>query len=63
VLNDDADLAVELPPKPVQEVVLQKQRGPTGCGKKTKSINQLCHVEPSSGKKEKKSSGKKKQKK
>ncbi|KAE8769812.1 hypothetical protein D1007_58535 [Hordeum vulgare] len=45
---------------------VQKLRGPSGVvGKNTKSIsiNKLCAVEPNSGKKEKKSSGRKKQKK
>ncbi|KAE8814537.1 putative LRR receptor-like serine/threonine-protein kinase [Hordeum vulgare] len=45
---------------------VQKLRGPSGLvGKNTKSIsiNKLCAVEPNSGKKEKKSSGRKKQKK
>ena len=42
---------------------VQELRGPSGDGKKTKSINKLCAVEPSSKKKEKKSSGRKKQKK
>jgi hypothetical protein len=35
---------------------------PSGCGKKTRSINKLCAAEPSNGSK-KKSSVKKKQKK
>lgn len=49
---------------------VQKLRGPSGVGKKTKgpksksiSINKLCAVEPNGGKKQKKSSGRKKQKK
>ncbi|KAI5014228.1 hypothetical protein ZWY2020_055618 [Hordeum vulgare] len=45
---------------------VQKLRGPSGVvGKNTKSIsiNKLCAVEPNIGKKEKKSSGRKKQKK
>lgn len=46
---------------------VQKLRGPSGFAKgpksKTISINKLCAVEPNGGKKEKKSSGRKKQKK
>ena len=77
VLQSEIDLATELPPEPVLEVLLQSETadvepighgkvqklwGPSGPGKKFKSINKLCKLmdsEPSSGKK----SGWKKQKK
>ena len=45
--------------EPVGHGKVQKKWGPTGPGKKFRSINKLCDVEPSSGKK----CGKKKQKK
>ncbi|KAE8810007.1 hypothetical protein D1007_13327 [Hordeum vulgare] len=58
--------SAEVQTKEVGHGQLQKLRRPSGVvGKNTKSIsiNKLCVVEPNSGKKEKKSSGRKKQKK
>ena len=58
-------LNLQVQTKEVGHGQVQKLRGPSGVGKKTKSIsiNKLCAVEPNSGKKAKKSSGRKKQKK
>ena len=59
VLNSEAQEVVPVPDVPVPMPNVQKLRGPSGCGKKFRSINKLCVAEPSSGMK----SGKKKQKK
>jgi uncharacterized linocin/CFP29 family protein len=67
VVESEAHLDIDLPLSclvksdiPGRKVVLG---GPISCGKKTKSINQLYDVEPSSSKKVSKSSNKRRRKK
>jgi uncharacterized linocin/CFP29 family protein len=67
LVESEAHLDIDLPLSYLVKSKIQGRKvvlgGPISCGKKTKSINQLYDVEPSSSKKVSKSSGKRRRKK